>query len=42
MTGWYRNVGNGLLILNKLINICENIKCKNIIATSLDKIIKKT
>ena len=25
------NMGNALFILNNLINICENIKCKNII-----------
>ena len=26
------NIGNALFILNNLINICENIKCKNVIA----------
>ena len=35
-------VGNALIMLNKLINICENIRCKNIIAPSgLNCIIKK-
>jgi len=29
--GSHRNVGNSLIILNKLINICERIKCKNIL-----------
>ena len=26
------NIGNAIFILNNLINICENIKCKNVIA----------
>ena len=36
-------MGNALIMLNNLINICENIKCKNIIAPgkSLNNIIKK-
>ena len=36
------NMGNALIILNNLINICENIRCKIVIAPgkSLDKIIK--
>lgn len=35
------NMGNALLILNNLINICENIKCKYILAPGgLDGIIK--
>jgi hypothetical protein len=35
------NMGNALLILNNLINICENIKCKYILAPGgLDDIIK--
>ena len=25
------NIGNALIMLNNLINICEKIKCKNII-----------
>ena len=40
--GSHRNVGNALIILNKLINICERIKCKNIIIPyGLRTIIKK-
>ena len=36
------NMGNALLILNNLINICENIKCKYILVPrGLDGIIKK-
>ena len=36
------NIGNALILLNNLINICENIKCKNVIAPgeNLNKIIK--
>ena len=35
------NMGNALLILNNLINICENIKCKYILTPrGLDDIIK--
>ena len=35
-------VGNALIMLNKLINICENIKCKNIIVPrGLESLIKK-
>ena len=35
-------IGNALIMLNKLINICENIRCQNIIApASLNCIIKK-
>ena len=41
ISGGYGNIGNGLIILNNLINICENIKCKNVITPSLDNIIKK-
>ena len=41
IAGGYGNIGNALIILNKLINICENIKCKNVIAPSLDNVIKK-
>lgn len=41
IAGGYGNIGNALIILNKLINLCENIKCKNVIAPSLDNIIKK-
>lgn len=43
LAGGEGNIGNALIILNKLINICENIKCKNVIAPgeTLDKIIKK-
>lgn len=34
-------IGNALMMLNKLINICENIKCKNIITPEgLDSLIK--
>lgn len=36
------NIGNALLILNNLINICEEIQCKNIIVPmGLQDIIKK-
>lgn len=35
------NIGNALIMLNNLINICENIKCRYIIAPKgLDDIIK--
>ena len=39
--GGFGNVGNTLVILNNFINICEKIKCKNIIAPEgLQNIIK--
>lgn len=43
ISGGKGNVGNALVMLNKLINICEIIKCKNIIVPrgGLEKIIKK-
>jgi hypothetical protein len=31
ISGGFGNIGNALIMLNNLINICENIKCKNII-----------
>ena len=34
ITGYGGNIGNALIILNNLINICINIKCRNIIAPS--------
>ena len=41
ISGGAGNVGNSLLMLNNLINICEKIKCRNIIAPfGLKKIIK--
>ena len=43
IAGGKGNLGNALIMLNNLINICENIKCKNIIvlSKSLNNIIKK-
>ena len=42
ISGGQGNVGNALIMLNNLINICEKIKCKNIISPlGLDNIIKK-
>ena len=43
ITGYGGNIGNALIILNNLINICINIKCRNIIAPSgkLSTLIKK-
>lgn len=42
ITGGIGNIGNTLIMLNNLINICENIKCRNIIIPGgeLEKIIK--
>lgn len=34
------NVGNALIMLNKLINICEKISCRNIVLGGLGNIIK--
>ena len=40
--GNHKKVGNSLIILNNLINICEKIKCQNIITPSgLKTLIKK-
>ena len=40
--GERKKVGNALILLNNLINVCENIGCKNIISPSaLKNIIKK-
>ena len=43
LSGSGGNIGNALIILNNLINICINIKCKNIITPkgTLQYIIKK-
>ena len=42
ITGGYGHIGNALMMLNNLINICINIKCKNIISPGgLNVIIKK-
>ena len=42
ISGGSGNIGNALIMLNHLINICEKIKCKNIICPiGLDSIIKK-
>jgi len=43
IAGGHGNLGNALIMLNNLINICENIKCRNVIALgkSLNNIIKK-
>lgn len=39
--GGNANIGNSLIMLNNLINICENIHCKNIVSPQgLKKIIK--
>lgn len=42
IAGGTGNIGNTLIMLNNLINICENIKCRNIIIPGgyLEKIIK--
>ena len=42
ITGYGGNIGNALIVLNNLINICINIKCRNIMAPSgkLSKLIK--
>ena len=42
ITGGIGNIGNALIMLNNLINICENIKCRNIIIPGggLEQIIK--
>ena len=31
ITGGYGHIGNALIMLNNLLNICINIKCKNVI-----------
>ena len=43
LSGGFGNVGNALIMLNKWINICEKIRCKNIIVPGggLENIIKK-
>jgi len=43
LSGCGGNIGNALIILNNLINICINIKCKNIITPrgTLEYIIKR-
>ena len=42
ISGGQGNVGNTLIVLNKLINICEKIKCINIISPmGLDSTIEK-
>ena len=42
ISGGSGNIGNALIMVNHLINICEKIKCKNIICPiGLDSIIKK-
>ena len=42
IAGGYGQIGNALIMLNKLINICEQIFCKNIISPGgLQSIIKK-
>ena len=41
LSGGYGHCGNALIMLNNLINICENIKCQNIITPGgLERIIK--
>ena len=42
LSGGFGNVGNALIMLNKWINICEKIRCKNIIVPGggLENIIK--
>jgi len=41
LAGGRGNIGNALIMLNNLINICEKIRCKNIIVPrGLEKIIK--
>ena len=43
ISGGQGNVGNTLIVLNKLINICEKIKCINIISPmGLDSTIEKS
>ena len=40
--GEHKKVGNSLIILNNLINVCERIKCQNVITPSgLKMLIKK-
>ena len=42
ITGGYGHIGNALIMLNNLLNICINIKCKNIISPGgLHTIIKR-
>ena len=42
IAGGYGHVGNALMMLNNLLNICININCKNIIIPGgLEKIIKR-
>ena len=43
LSGGYGNVGNVLIMINNMINICEQIRCKNIIAPMgpIEGIIKK-
>ena len=42
ISGGHGKIGNALIMLNNLINICEKIRCKNIIAPGgLQSIIKK-
>ena len=42
ISGGQGNVGNALIVLNNLINICEKIKCINIISPmGLDSTIEK-
>ena len=41
ITGYGGNIGNALIILNNLINICINIKCRNIIVPSRNLFIIK-
>lgn len=42
LSGGHGHIGNALIMLNNLINICEKIRCKNIIIPrGLDIIIKK-
>ena len=43
LSGGTGNIGNALIMLSKLINICEEIRCKNIIVPqgNLEDIIKK-
>ena len=41
ITGGAGNIGNALIMINNLINICEKIQCKNIIAPyGLQNVIK--
>lgn len=42
ISGGYGKIGNALMMLNNLLNICINIKCKNVISPGgLDKIIRR-